>query len=111
MHSLFTCPSEDSRRTKKGHRENKPEVPFAFHTKLLKEHRLLNAPCLACTPSPERGDTFTEQYLGIPFHTVTDGTDTRRVGLTQEGSTVPTLNLTHATIPSNKQRKAPSKRI
>ena len=59
-------------------------------------------------PSPERGETFTEHYLGTPFHSVTDGTDTGMVGLTQEGSAVPTslLNLTHATIPSNKQRKA-----
>lgn len=33
-------------------------------------------------PSPERGERFTEHYLGTPFHTVTDGTDTGMVGLT-----------------------------
>lgn len=64
-------------------------------------------------PSPERAqrqgkeEIFTEHNLGTPFNTVTDGTDTGMVGLTQEGSTAPTslLNLTHATIPSFKQAK------
>ena len=64
-------------------------------------------------PSPERAqrqgkeEIFTEHNLGTPFNTVTDGTDTGMVGLTQEGSTAPIslLNLTHATIPSFKQAK------